>query len=269
MKQLAPFQENRHFHCDSGAIVFHWIGDASYKCQSEHGTHSYGGISRGIGPALNCLFVLWEHSCWEQTTAEQWENGQRAPASWTTPSFGSQDGSVSDASHWNSTYWGYATFSQDNMRHPPGWTTSQILLSLPALQLSWESNELLTPILTESVQEAGSAVSGVPPRIVRVCLVHERMSGMTVTCVSDRCSHWRQFSRRWMISAVCRHLHDVGLWVRCLSWNGLVYTSRVCVHMKSHLSQSCKTVIMFSLARLKKKGEKKIKPQAISFINCT
>lgn len=42
---------NSPFHWDSGAIVFHWIGVTSYKCQSEHGTHSYGCISRGIASA--------------------------------------------------------------------------------------------------------------------------------------------------------------------------------------------------------------------------
>ena len=45
------------------------------------------------------------------------------------------------------------------MRPPPGRTAPQVLLSLPALQLSRESNELLAPLLTESVQEARSAVS--------------------------------------------------------------------------------------------------------------
>lgn len=35
----------------------------------------------GVSPVLNCLFVLWEHSCWEQTTAEQRAGTQRAPAS--------------------------------------------------------------------------------------------------------------------------------------------------------------------------------------------
>lgn len=46
------------------------------------------------------------------------------------------------------------------MRPPAGRTIPEILLSLPALQLSRETYELLAPLLTESVQEAGSAVSG-------------------------------------------------------------------------------------------------------------
>lgn len=50
--------ENCHFHCDSQAIVFHWIGDTSFKCQSEHGTHSYGCITRGIARAQLSLCAL-------------------------------------------------------------------------------------------------------------------------------------------------------------------------------------------------------------------
>lgn len=50
---------NCHFHCDSEAIVSHWIGDTSYKHQSEHGTHSYGCISRGntSAPLSLCAFT--------------------------------------------------------------------------------------------------------------------------------------------------------------------------------------------------------------------
>lgn len=45
---IGTISGNCHFDCDSGAIVFHWTGDTSYKCQSEHGTHSNGWVSRGI-----------------------------------------------------------------------------------------------------------------------------------------------------------------------------------------------------------------------------
>lgn len=38
--------------------MFHWIGNTSYKCQSEHGTHSYGCISRGIACAQLSLCAL-------------------------------------------------------------------------------------------------------------------------------------------------------------------------------------------------------------------
>lgn len=50
---------NCHFHCNSEAIVSHWIGDTSYKHQSEHGTRSYGCISRGnaSAPLSLCAFT--------------------------------------------------------------------------------------------------------------------------------------------------------------------------------------------------------------------
>lgn len=49
---------NWHFHCSSEAIVFSQIGDASYKCQPEHGTHSYGCISRGFATPQLSLCAL-------------------------------------------------------------------------------------------------------------------------------------------------------------------------------------------------------------------
>lgn len=52
------FSRSCHFHCDSGATAFHWIGDASYKCQSEHGTHTYGCIFRGIARAQSPLCAV-------------------------------------------------------------------------------------------------------------------------------------------------------------------------------------------------------------------
>lgn len=82
---------------------------------------------------------------------------------------GRQDGTVADASRRGPSFWGYATLSQDGVRPPPGRTAPQVLLSLPALQLSRESDELLAPLLTESVQEARSAVSVGDGQ--RVCLV--------------------------------------------------------------------------------------------------
>lgn len=38
--------------------MFHWTGGTSYKCQSEHGTHSYGCVSRGIARAQLSLCAL-------------------------------------------------------------------------------------------------------------------------------------------------------------------------------------------------------------------
>lgn len=38
--------------------MFNWIGDTSYECQSEHGTHSYGWISRGIASPQWSLCAL-------------------------------------------------------------------------------------------------------------------------------------------------------------------------------------------------------------------
>lgn len=49
---------NWHFHCNSEAIVFSQIGDASYECQPEHGTHSYGCISRGFARPQLSLCAL-------------------------------------------------------------------------------------------------------------------------------------------------------------------------------------------------------------------
>lgn len=68
---------NCHFHCASWTL-----------CSTELDTH-HTSASQSIAPTvmtaypevlpvLNRLFVLWEHSSWEQTTAEQWGNSQRA-----------------------------------------------------------------------------------------------------------------------------------------------------------------------------------------------
>lgn len=105
IKQLGPFQET--------AIVIVTLRPLCSTGLETH--HTSASLSMAltimaaypeVSPMLNCLFVLWEHSCWEQTTAEQWANSQRAPASWTAPSFGSQDGTVTDASQWSCPYLG-------------------------------------------------------------------------------------------------------------------------------------------------------------------
>lgn len=56
MKQLAAFQETVIFIVTLGPLC--WVGDASYKCQSERGTRSYGCISRGIASAQLPLCAL-------------------------------------------------------------------------------------------------------------------------------------------------------------------------------------------------------------------
>lgn len=163
---IGAFSGNCHFHCDSGALCSTGL-ETHHTSASQSMALTVMAAYPEVTPPLNRLFVLWEHSCWEQTTAEQWANSQRAPSSWAAPSFGSQHGTLSDAPCWSRACWGDAARSQDGVRPPPGRTVPQILLPLPALQLSWESYELLPPLLTESVQEARSAVSGGQQRIVR------------------------------------------------------------------------------------------------------
>lgn len=58
------------------------IGVASYKCQSERGTHSLWLHIQRCPPAPSIVSLCSENaSCWEQTTAGQRANSQSAPAS--------------------------------------------------------------------------------------------------------------------------------------------------------------------------------------------
>lgn len=144
--------ENRYFHCDSGAIVFPRLGDASEWCQSEH------------CPPFCCATSAQLPLCALRKQLRKKHNKaqavKRAHCSWTLPSFRTNDGTVSETSHCSYPYRGYATFSQDGVHPPFGWTILQIPLSLPPFQLPRESYEL--PLLTRSVQGAWPAVSGKP-----------------------------------------------------------------------------------------------------------
>lgn len=155
MKHRAPFQETVIAIVTLALLCFTGLG--TYTSASLSLALSYDCICRVFFlPVLNCLIVHWERGCCEQTV-QQWVNSQKAPAPWKVPSLASRDGSVSAASVWSRPC--EATLSQDGVRPPPGRTLPEVLLSLPALQLSWQTYELLASLLTKSVQEARSAVS--------------------------------------------------------------------------------------------------------------
>ena len=176
-------------------------GVASYKCQSERGTHSLWLHTQRCPPAPSIVSLCSENaSCWRT-------NDGRAPRERSKVLLplhsGSQDGTVAGASRRGSSLWGYATLSQDGVRPPPGRAAPQVLLSLPALQLSWESNELLASVLTESVQEARAAVSveGQSERLSCVALQRDqerdgwyRQCSVGVFECSVMCWLWLQFT---------------------------------------------------------------------------
>lgn len=93
MKPLAPFQQ-------TGIFIVTLRPLYSARLETHHTSVSLSMALTAmaaypeVSPDLNCLFVLLENSCWEQTTAEQWANTKRAFDSWTASSFGSQNGTV-------------------------------------------------------------------------------------------------------------------------------------------------------------------------------
>lgn len=148
MKQLAPDQETVIFIvilrplCPTGSETHHTSTSLSMAL-------TVMAAYTEVTPVLHCLFV---HS---QTQSLRANNSravsEQSKGSCLFPSFGSWDGTVSEASRFNPPCRGHATLSQDGVRSPPGRAAPQVLLSPPALQLSWESYELLAPLLTESV----------------------------------------------------------------------------------------------------------------------
>lgn len=81
---------NCHVRRGSRAIVFRWIGGTSFKCQSEHGTRSYGCITRGYRQSSIVSLCFVSAVVEKQTTAAAAvsKNSQRALDSWAAPSFG-------------------------------------------------------------------------------------------------------------------------------------------------------------------------------------
>lgn len=152
VRLVAPFQE---------AVISLTLGTLySRQCQAEHGTHTYRSISRrvvGIQLSLCAQRSVVESK--QQQSSER-RTAQGSVLLGPVSSFGGRDGSVSDVSCRSGPAQGRAAVPQDGVRPPPGRTISEALLSPPALHLSRESYELLTPLLTEPVQEARSAVSG-------------------------------------------------------------------------------------------------------------
>lgn len=127
---------------------------------TAHGSRCW--TSRGIASVSMPSFVLWEHGRRDKQKQPQRsaQTVRRVLLSASEPlRFGGRDGTHSDASHPVRALWGHATVPQDALRPPPGRTGPPILLPLPALQLPREGHEPLAPLLTESVQEARSAVS--------------------------------------------------------------------------------------------------------------
>lgn len=164
MKTLAPCQET--------VIAIVTRGPLCSTGQETHQTSASLSMALTVmtacpaaPPVLHCLFVLGEN----KTAAELRARSRRALLRLVRClRFRCRDGPVSQAPRSRVHCGRRAAVSQDAVCPPPGRAAPQVLLPLPALQLSREGCELLTAVLAQSLQEARSAVSRGPRRIIIV-----------------------------------------------------------------------------------------------------
>lgn len=189
----------------------------------------------GVSPVLNCLFVLWGHSCWEQTTAENWAHSQRAPASFIWKA------------RWDSL-----------TRVPPKFPLSGPCHPLPGrcAPFAWP-NRLTDSAVTTSTSTILRELWATRPLTHRVCS-RGRIGGKwggcrgqsdSLSCVWEGVWHVSEMNselnRRWVILAVCRVVDAVFVMK-------LLKLQLTCMFTLKQW-----TFIMFNLAKQRTKKNKK------------
>lgn len=204
---------NNHFHCDSGAIVFHRTGDTSVRCQSEHGPHSYDCISSSITSAQLSLCALRAQLLRTNNT--------RTVSKQSKGSFLLNSAFIWKP-RWDSLRRVLLKFLLRGLCHLlPGWCAPSAWANHP--------KDSAVPTSTSAILRGLWATH---PLTHRVCSRGQiggkwgaAEDSQSLCCVWEDVWlwHWRQFKTWWMISVAYQCLHDIGLWMQCLSWNGLDY----------------------------------------------